>query len=45
MVTLSTPHLGYTRGRLTGNMDGFRYEVQIGSGYLIYLYDDEFERD
>jgi len=42
MVTLSTPYLGYTMGTLTGNKDGFRFEIALTSGKIIYLYEDEF---
>lgn len=45
MVTLITPHRGYTRGQLTGKVDGYRYEIKLSSGEYIWRYDDEFEKD
>jgi hypothetical protein len=44
-VTLKTAYLGYRRGSLTGNKDGYRNEIELASGLLIYLYEDEYEVD
>lgn len=45
-VTLKTPYKGYTRGRLTGNYNDHKHEVELhGSGKILWLYEDEFDRD
>lgn len=41
-IELNEPYKGYTRGVLTGNKDGLRYEIRLTSGLTIYLYEDEF---
>lgn len=45
MVTFNSIHNGYRRGELTGNKNGYRYEIRLSSGAFIYLYDDEFHHD
>jgi hypothetical protein len=45
MVTLKEPYLGYTIGELTGKRDPMmHWEIKLPSGRLIFLYEDEFER-
>lgn len=44
MVSFVQAQNGYWVGQLTGNMDCLRYEIELTSGKLIYLYEDEFIR-
>lgn len=44
-VTLNVAYLGYTTGELTGKMDGYKYEIKLPNGKLIYLFEDEYTVD
>lgn len=37
--------MGYRRGQLIGKVDNYRHTIELASGKIIWLYDDEFERD
>lgn len=43
-VELNSPWKGYHRGVIVGK-SGYRYEIQLSSGAVIELYEDEFEYD
>ncbi|MDR2066014.1 MAG: glyoxalase [Prevotellaceae bacterium] len=41
-VELKEPYRGYRYGNICG-YDTYKYAVELSSGYVVYVFDDEFE--
>jgi hypothetical protein len=41
-VELKEPYLGYRYGTICG-YDQYRYAIELTSGYIVHVYEDEFE--